>query len=214
MHGTQNFRCLQGRANFIFGLVPGKQKIVVLHLLRAWSIARRYMVTNGFDGALTMLGMLTGFYSSGIADLHIAISACLGAAIALFISGVSSAYLSEKAEREHELRGLEQALVDDLQDSDYGQASRYLPIFVALVNGLSPLLLSLVILSPLYLAVRGYTLFFPPFINAIILGFVCLFFLGIFLGKIGKTFWLWSGLRTLIIAAVTVAIILFLERFI
>ena len=138
-------------------MILSNQKLVVLHFLRAWSIARRYMVTNGFDGALTMLGMLTGFYSSGMTDLYVAISACLGAAIALFISGLSSAYLSEKAEREQELRGLEQALVVDLQDSDYGHASRYLPIFVALVNGLSPLLLSLVILSPLYLAEQGWS---------------------------------------------------------
>ena len=195
-------------------MILSNQKLVVLHFLRAWSIARRYMVTNGFDGALTMLGMLTGFYSSGMTDLYVAISACLGAAIALFISGLSSAYLSEKAEREQELRGLEQALVVDLQDSDYGHASRYLPIFVALVNGLSPLLLSLVILSPLYLAEQGYALLFSPFINALILGLICIFFFGVFLGKIGNTFWLWSGLRTLIIAAVTVAIILFIERFI
>lgn len=188
------------------------QKLFILHFLRAWSIARRYMVTNGFDGALTMLGMLTGFYSSGITDLYVVISACLGAAVALFISGVSSAYLSEKAEREQELRELEQSLVVDLQDSDYGKASRYLPIFVALINGLSPLLLSIVILSPLYLAQQGFTFLFSPFINAIIFGFICIFFLGVFLGKIGNTFWLWSGLRTLIIAVITVVVILLLEN--
>jgi len=190
------------------------QKLLILHFLRAWNIARRYMVTNGFDGALTMLGMLSGFYSSGMTDLYVAIIACLGAAVALFISGVSSAYLSEKAEREQELRELEQALVVDLQDSDYGQASRYLPIFVALVNGLSPLILSIVILSPLYLAQQGFTLLFSPFINAIILGLICIFLLGVFLGKVGNTFWLWSGLRTLTIAVATVAIILLLESFI
>jgi len=195
-------------------MILNNQKIVVVHVLRAWNIARRYMVTNGFDGALTMLGMLTGFYASGMTDLYVAITACLGAATALFISGVSSAYLSEKAEREQELRELEQALVVDLRDSDYGQASRYLPIFVALVNGLSPLLLSLFILSPLYLAKLGYSFLFSPFINAIILGLICIFLFGVFLGKIGNTFWLWSGLRTLIIAIATVAIILFLERFI
>ena len=124
-------------------------KNTMLHLFRAGSIARRYMVTNGFDGALTMLGMLTGFYTSGMSDIPVALSACMGAAIALFISGLSSAYLSEKAEREKELHDLEQALIADLKDSDYGHASRYLPLIVALVNGLSPFVLSLFILSPL-----------------------------------------------------------------
>jgi predicted membrane protein (TIGR00267 family) len=184
-------------------------KQLMSHILRASSIARRYLVTNGFDGTLTMLGMLTGFYISGTTDLSVAISACLGAAIALFISGLSSAYLSEKAERKKELRELEQALVHKLDESDYGQASRFLPMLVALVNGLSPLLLSLLILMPLFAVKQGYTLPFSPFINAIIIALICIFFLGVFLGKISGSFWLWSGLRTLIIAIVTVAIILF-----
>lgn len=183
----------------------------MLHIIRAWSIARRYLVTNGFDGALTMLGMMTGFYTSNMTDLSVAINACLGAAIALFISGVSSAYLSEKAERELELKELEQALVDDLRDSDYGHASRLLPMVVALVNGLSPLILSLVILSPLFFADQLKALPLSPFLNAIILGLICIFFLGIFLGKISKTFWLISGLRTLFIAIATIIIILLIE---
>lgn len=184
------------------------KKHLMLHILRAQSIARRYLITNGFDGALTMLGMVTGFYTSGMTELSVAISACLGAAVALFISGLSSAYLSEKAEREKELRELEQALVADLKESDYGQASRYLPILVALVNGLSPLLLSLVILLPLFFSEQIHALPSSPFINAIVVALICIFFLGIFLGKISKTFWLWSGLRTLFIAMATVAIIL------
>lgn len=185
----------------------------MLHLRRSWSIARRYMVTNGFDGALTMLGMLTGFYTTRMTELSVAISACLGAAIALFVSGISSAYLSEKAEREKELRELEQALVGDLKKSDYGQASRYLPILVALVNGLSPLLLALIILLPLFLAEEIRLLSTTsPFLIAIAVGFLCVFFVGVFIGKISKTFWLWSGVRTLIIAVVTVVIIMFFGR--
>jgi predicted membrane protein (TIGR00267 family) len=193
-------------------MVLTNQKQISLHLLRAGNITRRYLVTNGFDGALTMLGMLTGFYTSGMTNLSVAISACLGAAIALFVSGLSSAYLSEKAEREKELRDLEQALVVDLKESDYGHASRYLPILVALVNGMSPLLLSLVILMPLFYAQQGYALSLSPFIYAIMVGLVCIFALGVFLGQISKTFWLWSGLRTLLIAILTVATILFLGR--
>ena len=185
---------------------------LILHTRRAWSIARRYLVTNGFDGALTMLGMLTGFYTSGMTELSVAISACLGAAVALFVSGLSSAYLSEKAEREKELRELEQALVVDLKESDYGQASRYLPMLVALVNGFSPLLLSLVILLPLFFAEQGHALPSSPFMNAITIALICIFFLGVFLSKISKTFWLWSGLKTLIIALVTMGIILLFGR--
>lgn len=183
-----------------------------MHLLRATSIARRYMVTNGFDGALTILGMVTGFYISGMTDLSVALSACMGATIALFISGISSAYLSEKAEREKELRGLEQALVTNLKQSDYGQASRYLPVLVALVNGFSPFVLSLLILMPLFFADSLYVWSMNPFLSSIAVALVCIFVLGVFLGKISQTFWLWSGLRTLVIAVITVAVILFFDR--
>lgn len=159
-----------------------------------------------------MLGILTGFYMSGTIELSIAINACLGAAIALFISGLSSAYLSEKAERMQELRELEQALVSDLKASHYGQASWYLPVLIALVNGLSPLLLSLLILLPLLIAEYGHPLPFSPFLGAIIIAFVCIFFLGVFLGKISRSFWLWSGIRALVISILTVAIILLFEQ--
>ncbi len=182
-----------------------------LHLRRAEGIARRYFITNGFDGALTMLGLMVGFQASQNANLKVALSACIGAAVALFMSGISSAYLSETAERKKELRELEQALITDLSESDYGRASRFVPVFIALTNGFSPLLFSLVIVSPLWLTYKGYINPDSPFIVSILVAFFSLFLLGVILGKLSKEFWLWSGLRILLIAGVTTAIIFWLE---
>ena len=182
---------------------------LLLHIYRARGIARRYFITNGFDGALTMLGMLAGFHTSGPVPLSVAVSACMGAAIALFISGISSAYLSESAERKKELQELEQAVLTDLEDSDYGLASRYVPVIVALVNGLSPLMLSLIIISPLWLAQQGFSLNVSPFVTAIIVALIVIFLLGIFLGRVSQTFWFWSGLRSLAVALMTLLIISF-----
>ncbi|MBW2328997.1 MAG: hypothetical protein JRF04_05190 [Deltaproteobacteria bacterium] len=181
-----------------------------IHVKKSWTIARRYLVTNGFDGALTMLGLMAGFHISGDVALPTAISVCLGAAIALFMSGLSSAYLSEAAERKKELKELESALLTDLQDSDYGQASRYVPVLVALVNGFSPLLISLVIIAPLWFA--KWEVLPPslsPFLLAISIALGSIFLLGVFLSSVSGTFWLWAGLRTLMIAAVTLVLILF-----
>jgi len=50
------------------------------------SITRRYFVMNAFDGALTMLGVVIGAYIAG--------------SIAMGASGMSGAYMAEKAERE------------------------------------------------------------------------------------------------------------------
>ena len=180
---------------------------IFIHANRAKGIARRYFVTNGFDGALTMLGLMVAFSSRENVDLSVAITACLGAAIALFMSGISSAYLSEVAERKKELEELEHSLLSDLSESDYGKASRYMPVLVALVNGFSPLLIALIIITPIWLSQIGIALPVSPFISAIIIAMIIIFFLGVMLGKLGKEFWLWTGLRTLAVAGLTVLVI-------
>ena len=178
-------------------------------LSQAGEIARRYFVTNGFDGALTMLGILLGFYTGAKVPLIVVISACLGAAIALGISGFTSALLSETEERKKELKELEESLVAPLEESDYGKASQIMPWVIAAVNGLSPFLISLFIILPLWLEDWGFMLPFEmdPFDAAIGSAFLSIFFLGIFLGRISGTFWLWSGLRAILIGLVTAGII-------
>jgi len=183
-------------------------KRLSLHVGRAQGITRRYFVTNGFDGALTMLGLMVGFHSSDKVTLPVAITACLSAAVALCMSGLSSAYLSEMAERKKELQDLEQALLSDLSKSDYGKASRFVPILVAMVNGLSPLGISLIIIAPVWLAERGMQTPFPPFLLAISIALFIIFLLGVMLGRLSNEFWLWTGLRTLAIAGLTMVVIL------
>jgi predicted membrane protein (TIGR00267 family) len=190
----------------------GRTHKLLLHVHRAKGILRRYFIVNGFDGALTMLGMMVGFSTSEGADIRVALHASLGAAIALFMSGISSAYLSEAAEQKKELNELEQALIKDLTQTDYGEASRYLPLIVALVNGFSPLVISLLIISPIWWASLGYRLPWSPFLLAIGIALTSAFMLGLFLGSISRSFWLWAGLRSLAIAALTTAIILFLAK--
>jgi predicted membrane protein (TIGR00267 family) len=185
----------------------------LIRLGHAHKIARRYFVTNGFDGALTLLGLITGFYSSGSVALPVVINACLGAAIALTVSGLSSAYVSEAAERERELLELERALVRDLADTDHGHAARLLPLLIAAVNGLAPLLIALVIICPLWLTQAGLTLPLPPLETSIALAFAVLFLLGAFLGTVSGRFWLWSGVRTLLIALLTAGVILLVENY-
>ena len=170
-------------------------------------------VTNGFDGALTMLGLLLGFYTGEEVPMSVVISACLGAAIALSISGFTSAYLSESEERKKELKELEESLVSPLAESNYGKASQVTPWVIAAVNGLSPLLISLFIIIPLWLEDWGYILPFDidSFDAAIGFSFLVILFLGIFLGRISGTFWLWSGLRAVFIGLVTATIIFLID---
>ncbi len=179
----------------------------LLHITRTHGIARRYFVVNGFDGALTMLGIIVGFTLSASTDLVLIINACLGAAIALAVSGVSSAYVSETAERRRELTALESSMIADLEESLHGEAVRWVPLLIGLVNGSAPLIISLLILVPLWLASAGVSLPMPPLYAAILVALLSTFLLGVFLGRIGGTSWLRSGVRTLSIALLTAALI-------
>lgn len=183
---------------------------LLLDLSRYHSIGRRYFVVNGFDGALTMLGILIGFYQVGNTPISMITGACLGAAIALGASGLSSAYISESAERQKELKDLESAMATSLEASAHAQAARLSPAVIALINGLSPLLLSLIIMLPLWFAESSGQLFLTPIEFSISLALLVIFSLGVFLGRISGQFWLLSGIRALLIALVTGAIILLL----
>lgn len=182
----------------------------LIKVTNSQGIARRFFVTNGFDGALAMIGLFTGFYLSEGASVAVAAQAGIGAAVALFMSGSTSAYISESAEREKEISELENAMSKDLSNSLHGEAARLIPIWVAFVNGFSPLLISLFIMTPLWLSLSGLILPGNVFLWVIGLSAVTIFFLGVYLSLISRQHWFISGIKSLMIAITTLVVILFL----
>jgi predicted membrane protein (TIGR00267 family) len=180
---------------------------IFLRLTHASKITRRYFVTNGFDGALTMMGLNMAFYFKQPIDIHVALGACFGTAVALMMSGFSSAYISETAERRKDLHDLEHAMIQNMEESDHGYAARWVPYLIALVNGLSPFLISLLIISPLWLSIIGIDLPLSPIETTLLLSFLMIFFLGLYSSRISGQFWLWAGIRALIVAIITSGII-------
>ena len=168
-------------------------------------IARRYFAMNAFDGVLTTIGVLMGNYLAGVRDLAIPIRTGIATSIAMGVSGLWGAYLTETAERQRELSELERACLVDQSDTKIGRASRLAVIIVAVVDGLAPFVAALVVLIPLFLtgligdAVTSYLL-------AIITALVALFGLGLFLGHVSKRSLLGYGLRTLIAGVVAIAL--------
>jgi predicted membrane protein (TIGR00267 family) len=158
-----------------------------------------------------------GFRGSVAISTEVMIGACLGTAVALFMSGLSSAYISEAAEKQHELHELEKSMVTSLDDSVHAEAARLMPWLIALVNGLSPLLLALIILTPLFMAQQqiwpALLVALSPLDLAIIIALSLAFLLGVFIGRLSGHFWLWTGVRALLIAVVTATIIFFLNQF-
>jgi len=93
-------------------------------------IARRYAVNNFYDGMLTILGILLGFfmfiiYNPKITSIEsiLVILPSLGTSISMFMSGISGSYLSEKAEQKKKKRELDKAMVI-LEDEDLGEMNR------------------------------------------------------------------------------------------
>ena len=179
----------------------------LLRITDTHDIVRRYFVVNGFDGALAMLGLIIGFIVSMPVEISTVINACLGAAIALGASGISSAYITEAAELKNSLAKLEDAMVSDLQESSHGKAARITPFIIALVNGLAPLAISILILTPLWLSHVGYSTFISPLYASAIVALIITFLLGVFLGRIAKSSWLRSGLQAMLVALLTALLI-------
>lgn len=188
-----------------------EQAKFLLRITTTHDIVRRYFVVNGFDGALTMLGLIIGFLISSTASLTVMVNACLAAAIALGMSGVSSAYVSEAAERRRALDKLEEAMATDLKNSAHGEAARWVPLLIALVNGSAPLVISVLIIMPLWLANNGVQMAVPPLYIAVAIALFLIFLLGVFLGRIAGISWLRSGIQTVLVAILTAALIYLVE---
>ncbi|MFX0012157.1 MAG: VIT1/CCC1 transporter family protein [Candidatus Hermodarchaeota archaeon] len=82
-----------------------------------FSIARRYFVNNFYDGMLTILGIILGFFISIIRgnrlsiDSYLILLTGLATSISMFVSGLSGSYISERAEQRKLKLELDRAMV-------------------------------------------------------------------------------------------------------
>lgn len=168
-------------------------------------IARRYFAMNAFDGVLTTIGVLMGNYLAGVRDLAIPVRTGIATSVAMGVSGLWGAYLTETAERQRELSELERACLVDQTDTKIGRASRLAVVIVSVVDGLAPFLAALVVLIPLFLAgLIGDVV--TSYLIALLTALVALFGLGLFLGHVSKRSLIGYGLRTLVAGVVAIAL--------
>jgi predicted membrane protein (TIGR00267 family) len=172
-------------------------------------IARRYFAMNAFDGVLTIIGVLMGNFTAGVRDARIVVSTGLATCIAIGISGLWGAYLTESAERQRELAELEEATLSDLGETSLGMASRMAVVVVALVDGLAPFMAALFVLMPFFVADLFPSLDWV-YGSAIGLAMLALFSLGGFLGYVSRQNMILYGLRTLVAGVISIGISLLL----
>ena len=70
---------------------------VYLRITKASGIARRYFVMNGFDGAMTIFGIVLGSWIAKVTKPEIILLAGFGACLAMGVSGFFGAFMAEKS---------------------------------------------------------------------------------------------------------------------
>jgi len=167
-------------------------------------IARRCFANNSFDGILTMVGVIIGSYVGGLLNPRIVLTTGLATCMAMGVSGGWGAYVSERAERRHQLQELEHAMLRDMHLTEQARASRFAVWVVSAIDGLSPLLSGFVVLIPFMLSGRLISIQ-QAYISSLIIALGLLFGLGVFLAKVGRDGILRSGIRMVIAGLVCVA---------
>ena len=181
-----------------------------LRVTKASGIARRYFVMNGFDGAMTTFGVVLGSWIAGVVRSEIIILAGLGACLAMGLSGFFGAYIAERAERERHLKELEQVTHNHVDPIQY-EASRFVEVYVALIDGLSPVLTAVISITPFILVNVGYMPIWNAYVASLALSLATLFLLGIYLGKVAReNRWLY-GVMMLTVGALTALMIFFIQ---
>jgi predicted membrane protein (TIGR00267 family) len=169
------------------------------------SIARRYFVSNGFDGTLTCIGVVVGAVLSGVPDGLTVVKIGLGAAVGLATSAVWSVWEIERAETRAAIRRTERAMLTDLDDTRIQRQQRSARLFHAAASGLGPTVGILVPLSPFVFEGVVFTLA-EAAVLAVALGVGVLGAFGAYMGSISGQRWYVAaarmGLAGLVVAGI------------
>lgn len=179
-------------------------------------ISRRYFTMNGFDGAMTVLGVIVGALIGGVTTLEhlrLVLFSTLGSTLAIGLSGAAGAFMAEKAERVRELKDLEKRMMRDMEDTTVGSKSRIAPFWVSIVDATAPVVTALITISPLFLGVFLPEMITPQIAGylAVIVGLIVLFSLGAYLGKVSKRSILLNGVKMTVAGIVMVGVFYLFE---
>lgn len=179
-----------------------------LNVTQMSPIARRYFIKNGFDGSMTLLGIIVGSWIVGVTEPQIIVTAGLGACLAMGVSGLFGAYMTERAERTRHLKTLEASMLTDLKGSVISDASDFVSVYAAFVDGASPILTAVISIIPFILTLMEKLVIWDAYIYSFVLTLATLFSLGLYLGRIAKENMVLYGVITLAAGILTVAIAL------
>lgn len=170
---------------------------------------RRYFATSGFDGIITILGVLAGNYVVKVSDFKHIIVVSFAMSISVGVSGVWGVYFFESAERKKEIEDLENSTLYNLDHTVIYYALRYATRISALVNGFSAAVTALIPVIPFFFG--KYLPMNICYILAFAISLLLLFAIGLFLGKISRARLVLSGIKMLLAGVFCVILSLVLD---
>ncbi|MDH5780904.1 MAG: hypothetical protein OEZ29_09965, partial [Candidatus Bathyarchaeota archaeon] len=99
------------------------------------------------------------------------------------------------------------SMLTDLGDSMHSDASNFVSIYAAIIDGVSPMLTAVVSLIPFILTLTGALVIGDAYIISLILTLATLFSLGLYLGRIARENILLYGAQTVAAGLLTIAIV-------
>lgn len=173
------------------------------------SISRRYFMSNGFDGALTSIGITVGSYLSGVDAGMTVVKVGIGAAVGLSTSGVWSVWEIEKAEKLAELHEKEKAMQKELTDTMLMKEMEDARLVNAVSSGIGPIIGILTPVFPFLFEGVFYSMFIATILS-VLMGMGVLFLFGVYMAKISGIRWYIAGMRMalagLVVAAINVVL--------
>ncbi|HEC41079.1 MAG TPA: hypothetical protein ENI29_22725 [bacterium] len=191
-------------------------------------VTRRKFFNNCFDGALTTAGLISGIFMIFLAASNTiqftpqnVLITGLATAIAIGISGLWGAFLSEEAERKKKVSDIKRdmAIITDSNENEKNnkknktileKAESFATIVASLVDGGAPVMGSILPLIPFFF---GVTLTILHFILSYVILTGLLVYLGIFLGNISGGGKLRYALHLVTAGVVTLVVTLLLSQF-
>ncbi|GAA0203301.1 VIT1/CCC1 transporter family protein [Halobaculum roseum] len=173
------------------------------------AIARRYFVSNGFDGTLTGIGIVVGAVLSGIPSGTVVVRIGLSAAVGLGTSAVWSVWEIERAETRAEILRLEAAMLVDLDDTRIQREQTTTRLVHAAASGLGPLIGILLPLTPFVFEGSTFTMATAGAVSVAIA--VCVLgAFGAYMGSISDQRWYVAaarmGLAGIVVAAINLVL--------
>ncbi|MEM4316185.1 MAG: hypothetical protein QXI97_06305 [Nitrososphaerota archaeon] len=174
-------------------------------------MVRRYFFTNGFDGAMSMLGIVLGTSLFGGANTLTVATAGLGASLAMFISGFMGTYVTESAENKRRIRELNEVMLTDMEGTVVGESGRVGAIVAGLLQGLGALIFAVAVLTPYLVSIHLPPLAEHALPASLASGLFVLFVLGLALGRLTRQGILITGLKMAAVGGVTSVLIILID---